>query len=96
MKSLREIVNKSLGILIAEPENNGSISAVIKNALDWLSRGYENQPLNKKKIGAISSSFISKNQLEDIEDIGKLNGSIVYKNNFYVSLKENPFDKNTG
>lgn len=76
-----------MGILIAEPENNGALSAVIKNALDWLSRSFDGLPLNKKKIAVISSSFLTKNQIEDIEDIGKLNAAILYDDHFYLSLK---------
>lgn len=72
------------------------MSATIKNALDWLSRSYNEQPLHKRKIGVISTSFLSQNQVEDIEDIVKLNGANFYKNNFYVSLKEGPCDQNTG
>ena len=97
MKSLRDIVSKSLGLLIAEPENNGALSAAIKNALDWLSRNYNNEePLKNKKIGIISASYLTENQIEDIHDIAKLNNALCHRHSFYASLKTNPFDQNSG
>lgn len=53
--ALRERVRRADGILIATPEYNFSIPGMLKNLLDWVSRG-EDQPLAGKPVAIMSAS----------------------------------------
>jgi chromate reductase len=52
---LREAVRSADAILIATPEYNYSISGALKNALDWLSRGGSESPLNGKPAAILGA-----------------------------------------
>ena len=43
--------------LVVTPEYNGSIPAVIKNAIDWLSRPFGNGALKGKPLAVVGGSF---------------------------------------
>lgn len=62
-KQLRRLMIDSQAIIIATPEYNGSIPAVLKNALDWASRdenGHSSRDAFKGKIFAIMSASPGK------------------------------------
>ena len=42
-KTLKDLAKESEGFAIASPEYNGSYSAVLKNAIDWISRAEEGE-----------------------------------------------------
>jgi NAD(P)H-dependent FMN reductase len=43
-KRLKELLRAHDGLLVASPEYNSSVSAALKNAIDWASRPEEGQP----------------------------------------------------
>ena len=53
--AVRERVRAADGILIATPEYNFSIPGMLKNLLDWVSRG-EDQPLRGKPVAILSAA----------------------------------------
>ncbi len=59
-KRLRQLMKESHAIIIATPEYNGSLSAVLKNAIDWASRSEGGQPsrdaFSGKKFAILSAS----------------------------------------
>ncbi len=55
--ALRHAAADADAALVVTPEYNGSIPAVIKNAIDWLSRPFGNGALNDKPLAVIGGSF---------------------------------------
>lgn len=53
--AMRERVRAADGIVIATPEYNFSIPGMLKNLLDWISRG-EDQPLRGKPVAILSAA----------------------------------------
>jgi chromate reductase len=52
---LREAIRAADALLIATPEYNWSIPGVLKNALDWASRGGEGSPLRDKTAAVLGA-----------------------------------------
>ncbi|MCB1877235.1 MAG: NAD(P)H-dependent oxidoreductase [Chromatiales bacterium] len=56
-EALRQLVLAHHGILLASPEYNGSLTAVLKNAIDWVSRPHrDGQAPFADKVAAIMSA----------------------------------------
>src|SRR6476619_2194030 len=53
---LRQRIEAADAVLIATPEYNGSIPGQLKNALDWVSRPFEHNPLRNKPVAVVSAS----------------------------------------
>ncbi|RMI35822.1 NAD(P)H-dependent oxidoreductase [Nocardia stercoris] len=57
--ALRDAVAAADGLLLFVPEYNGSLPAVLKNALDWASRPYGQGPIKGKPVAIVSASISS-------------------------------------
>jgi NAD(P)H-dependent FMN reductase len=55
--ALRAVAAEADATLVVTPEYNGSIPAVIKNAIDWLSRPFGDSALKGKPLAVIGGSF---------------------------------------
>lgn len=55
--ALREAAADADAVLVVTPEYNGSIPAVIKNAIDWLSRPYGDGALKGKPVAVIGGAM---------------------------------------
>jgi NAD(P)H-dependent FMN reductase len=55
--ALRAVAAEVDATLVVTPEYNGSIPAVIKNAIDWLSRPFGDGALKDKPLAVIGGSF---------------------------------------
>jgi chromate reductase len=53
--ALRERLRRADAVLIATPEYNFSIPGMLKNAIDWISRGAD-QPLQRKPVAILSAT----------------------------------------
>jgi len=55
--ALRDAAADADAVLVVTPEYNGSFPAVIKNAIDWLSRPFGNSAVKDKPLAVIGGSF---------------------------------------
>ncbi|WP_280462935.1 NAD(P)H-dependent oxidoreductase [Nocardia carnea] len=80
-EALRDAVGASDGLLLITPEYNGTLPAVLKNAVDWLSRPYGAGAIKEKPVAILSGS-ISPNaakwaHADAVKTVGVAGGKIV-------------------
>ena len=99
-KKLKKLMIESDGILISSPEYNSSISAVLKNTIDWISRseGKDEPPLaalRGKVASVMSASPGAMGGLQSLTHIRSLLGNLgvlVLPNHIAVSKAHEAFN----
>lgn len=69
---LKQAIGRADAVLIATPEYNSSIPGALKNALDWASRPYDENPLRNKPVAAIGASAGMSGAVEAQADLRKV------------------------
>lgn len=92
---LRKAFEKADGIVIASPEYNYSIPGLLKNAIDWASRG-EDSPLLNKPVAVLGATpgmwGTVRMQLAFHPIFQYLNMKPVYKPEVLIAQAKNKFD----
>jgi len=100
VKKVKELFNSHHGFLIGSPEHNGSMSAQLKNAIDWVSRkASPDEPeligFKGKVVGLVSAS---PGKLGGLRGIYQLNtvlfglGCLVLPNIVSIGFAKDAFD----
>jgi NAD(P)H-dependent FMN reductase len=55
-RALRDAVQRASALLLVSPEYNGSLPAVLKNAIDWTSRPYQAGAITGKPVAVVGAS----------------------------------------
>jgi len=85
---LRAQVDAADAVLLVTPANNGSVSAVLKNAIDWLSRPRENAALHDKPAALIVAGWSPATAETHLEQILRAAGAtIVSTSDRQINLK---------
>lgn len=98
VSNLKEKIENADGVIIITPEYNYSVSGVLKNTLDWLSRGKApivNKPL--LILGAsmgIFGSVRAQGHLRDILLAPTLKARVYQDSEFYLGAAHQQFDDN--
>lgn len=96
---LRRLFMQHDGLLIASPENNGSVSALLKNTFDWISRADEGLPekiaFTGKVAGVMGCStgyFGALRHIAHLRDILTSMGTIVLPERVNIPSGRDAFD----
>jgi chromate reductase, NAD(P)H dehydrogenase (quinone) len=98
VKEFKAKIMSAHAILIATPEYDNSVPAVLKNALEWISRPYGNNSMDRKAVGILSAStelgggMMAQYQLRHI--LTYLNAFVLNKPVVLVPSAHTKFDQN--
>lgn len=95
VSALRERIRKADAVIIATPEYNFSIPGMLKNAIDWVSRG-DDQPLLDKPVAILSATPGPLGGARVQYDLRKvllfMNAAVLVKPEVFVGFANQKFD----
>lgn len=100
VKDLRDEARNSHLILFASPEYNNTFSSITKNAIEWLSRDYENDPsplVDKPAVltGTSPSSFGTSRAQHDLRSLLSTTGMhLIYRHPLHIPNAKEAFTEN--
>ena len=97
VERLRSAIGKANALLVATPEYNGSIPGQLKNALDWASRPYPDNPLREKPaavVGASTGLFGAIWAQAELRKVLTTAGAYVLEHELPIGTADEAFDDN--
>ena len=95
VEKLRAQIASADALLIASPEYNYSVTGVLKNAIDWLSRTSP-QPFREKPVALMSATQGpvggARNQYELRKILNGLEALVLNKPEIFIGMCQNRFD----
>ena len=95
VQALRERIRRADGVVIATPEYNFSLPGMLKNAIDWISRG-DDQPLLNKPVAILTATPGPLGGARVQYDLRKvllfMNASVLVKPEVFVGQAPQKFD----
>ena len=97
VRAVRERIRKADGVVIVTPEYNFSVPGMLKNLIDWISRG-EDQPFHNKPVAILSATTGPLGGARVQYDLRKvllfLNTAVLVKPEIFVGNAAQKFDAN--
>jgi chromate reductase, NAD(P)H dehydrogenase (quinone) len=96
---MRRAIAGSDAVLISTPEYNGSVSGVLKNALDWASRPWPGNPLRGKPVAVMAASEGSFGGVwaqADAKRVLGITGARVIEEGLALPYAQDAFDESGG
>jgi chromate reductase, NAD(P)H dehydrogenase (quinone) len=91
---LKDEIARADAVLFATPEYNGSIPGALKNALDWVSRPFADNPLRDKPVAVIGASqggFGATWAQAELRKILQTTGARVHPHEFALAYAQDAF-----
>ncbi|MHB8361722.1 MAG: NADPH-dependent FMN reductase [Thermoplasmataceae archaeon] len=96
IEEIRDVINKSQGVLVVSPEYNYSIPGFLKNVLDWLSQPPTKNPFKNKPVALMSASpgmlGGSRAQYHLRQIFQYLDADVIRKPEVFISFADQMFD----